>query len=266
MLGAFSAIFVRDARLALLYPLQLVTPWGKIVVAVAGFWYLARLVPSTADQSFVTTPGGYFAYVTVNVAFFSVIMSTLYAFSSGLQRDQSASIIEPSLTTGTTLWRLVAGSALWPVTIGCAEAVWYLVVAVVLFGLRFHVSVISVLLVMIVCIVTVIPFGVLSAAFALRFRQQSPLNVLFGGAAAMLSGLMFPISLLPSVVRTFAWFLPLTHLLSMCRAVLTPGSGNIVLNEASWLTLCTIVALPIAATYFVFVERTIRRHGSLGFQ
>src|SRR6266550_1889950 len=68
----------------------------------------------------------------------------------------------------------------------------------------------------------------------------------------LFSGVFFPLESLPAWARSFAWLLPLTHAVNVCRALtsgtVTPGLAA----ELAWMAILTAAA-------FVVAERWVRR-------
>jgi lipooligosaccharide transport system permease protein len=68
----------------------------------------------------------------------------------------------------------------------------------------------------------------------------------------LFSGVFFPLHTLPLWARSFAWMLPLTHAVSLCRAIASGHPGPLALVNGAYVVSVTVVA-------FVLAERWIRK-------
>lgn len=247
-----GAIFMRDARLALSYPVSFWTQWIGIFVSVSSFWFLAHLVPASAKLGFGGHRAGYFDYVVINVAFFSIQATALNAFSRALRGDQMLGTLEAMLATPTNLAFIILASALWPLAITLVQVAWYLVVGVLLFGLSVsQANLLTAATFLVLMLASTVPIGILSAAATMRFKQPISTSFLVGGAAMFLGGVLFPISLLPAPLRDLSWLLPITHALKGMRAALLSGATLSQLGaDAVWLAVASVVLIPLSLVVF----------------
>jgi len=65
----------------------------------------------------------------------------------------------------------------------------------------------------------------------------------------LFSGVFFPVESLPPWARSFAWLLPLTHAVSLCRTIASGELATIVLVNVAYVVLATGVALALAARW-----------------
>lgn len=257
------AFFERDVRLALAYPYGLVMPFASIVATVAGFAYLSRLVDPHAHLSTAHESLDYFTYVVLNLSFMLLLNGALQAVAGAIRRDQVAGTLEAVLTTPTSLGHMLLGSTLWPVVFAALQAAAYLACGVA-FGLRLHAfNAVVFLLTLLLSMACMVALGALGAAVVIRYKQNSPSSLLVGSAAAMLSGALFPIALMPPVLRDISWMLPLTHALAGFRAALSGASIGSVYGEILWLAGATLIVTPISLAIFARAVRCARRDGSL---
>lgn len=250
------AIALRDARLALAYPMNFWLTWISIAVTVAGFWFVSRLIPPSVHLGFGRSPGSYFDYVVVNIAFFSLQATALQSFPQAIRTDQLRGTLEAVLVTPTPLTLIVLSSGIWAFALTMLQIVWYFTVASLFFGLRLpHANAEIAAVFLLLIITSSVPLGILSAATIMRFKQMVP-NFLVGSAASLLSGVLFPVALFPLPLRIISWLLPITHGLSGVRGALHGASWAAVQGDAIWLCVASIILLPISLFAF---SRAVRR-------
>ena len=235
----------RDIRLALSYPSSVLMPFASIVFTVGGFSLLARIVSPHA-----TFESGrhlnYFTYVVVNLTFMVVINAAVQAVSAAIRRDQTCGTLEPIVATPTSLLEIVIASAAWPMIFAALQAAVYFACGL-LFGIRLG-SVNPALLAEFLLLGTACSaaVGAIAAAFVIAFKQPAPLTIVIGSAATLLTGVLFPVSLLPAPLQVVSWLLPLTHALRGLRAAMTGAAYGSTAPDALWLAGATLLLFPIA--------------------
>jgi ABC-2 type transport system permease protein len=86
-----------------------------------------------------------------------------------------------------------------------------------------------------------------------------------GSLSLFLSGVLYPVAVLPGWLRAIGRLLPLTHALEVLRGALLLGAGPAELGDAMLALLLFAAALaPVGAGVFAYALRRARRDGSLG--
>lgn len=263
MMQRLASFIERDVRLALSLPSTLVTPFLSIAVTVGGFAVLAKIVDPRAP----ITSGGrhvdYFTYVVLNLAFTAVLNAALQSVPAALRRDQVAGTLEPMIGSRAPLLSIVAGSAAWPLIFATLQLVTYLLCARA-FGMQ--VGRVDVPLLAIVTFLGAScmgAIGIAASAAVVAFKQSPPSAVLVGGAATLLAGVLFPVTLLPPALQALSWALPLTHALAGMRAAMTGAQWSAAEADALWLAAATAVLLPAAFAALAWALRYAKTQGSL---
>ncbi len=258
------AVFVRDMKLDLSYPMTFATQWIAIIVGVTGFFYVSKLVHPSRALGFDGRTSTYFTYVIINVAFMVLQTNAVQSFSGVLRRDQTFDMIEPIFATPTTVGLLAFSSGLWKLTVSVTHVIVYLAVATMIFGLNLHGTNVGVLLLFVLLsVVCMSSVGVIGAGMVIYSKQNPPSNFLVGGAASLLAGVVFPIALLPPPLRVVSWLLPITHALSGMRAAVHGAQLSQVAGEALWLVVATVILLPVSLYFFNWSIDRARTDGTL---
>jgi ABC-2 type transport system permease protein len=246
------AFVARDARLALSYQFTFWMQFASVFITVAGFYYMATLVHPSAKLGTSGHPLDYFTYVVVNLAFTLLMTTALQAFSQTLRRDQMAGTLEAIFVTPTSIWLIALASGAWPMLLGILQTFTYFVVAF-LFGLRFtDVDVPALVVFLVLGMACMAALGVYGAAVVVRYKQTPPSTFLVGSAAALLTGVLFPVTLLPRALQFVSWLLPMTHALNGFRAAMTGAPLSAVWSDVIWLAVASIVLAPLSL--FVFAQ------------
>src|SRR5436309_1497900 len=97
------AIFVRDAKLALSYPMWFALQWVGIAASVTSLFFVSKIVPPSGSFSFSGTPTSYFEFAIVNVAFLTFQTAALQSFDNAIRDDQVRGTLEATFVTPTSV-------------------------------------------------------------------------------------------------------------------------------------------------------------------
>lgn len=185
------------------------------------------------------------SYMLASYGAFGVIGPGLFAFGMGLalERDQ-----------GYLKWRMILPSRLrnyFLAKMGVALGFALIIVAGLLIAARFAAgyspSVPQTLLLIVVLALGSLPFSAIGLACGAWLRGSVAPGVLNGVylPAAALSGLWFPLMLLPKLLQQFAWILPPFHLGQLAQSALGRDDGWAIVHIGA-LVLTTLIALWVA--------------------
>jgi ABC-2 type transport system permease protein len=265
MWSKVGAIFVRDARLALSYRMNFWLQWVSIAVSVAGFYFISQLVPPSHHFGFKGRVGTYFEYVIVGLAFVNFQGTALQSFQKSIRGDQMLGTLESILATPTSLPLIILSAGVWAFFLTTLQVACYLTLAAVFFGLDLdHVNLLSAGCFLVLTIACMSPLGVMGAATVMTFKQAGPSNFVMGGAAQLLSGVLFPVSLLPIPLQWVSQALPLTHALRGMRGAVHGASIVQLAPDIIWLGIATLVLLPTSLFIFGRAVERAKMDGTLG--
>ena len=199
---------------------------GRYVARIDGLPYAAFLAP------------GMVAFTAMNSATFE---TTFGSFTRMTEQNTYAAI----LATPCSVADIVAGDILWAAS-KSALSVCFVLLLTALCGLV--ASPLALALVPVGFLVGLM-FGGLGMMVTARAPSYDFFNYYFTlGISVMFlfSGVFFPLDSLPVWARSFAWLLPLTHAVNVCRAL---ASGNVALAVAAdlaWMEIATGAAFVVA--------------------
>jgi ABC-2 type transport system permease protein len=258
------AIFLRDARIALSYPVQFWLTWLGVGVSVATAYLISRLIAPSQNFGFGGHSSSYFDYLVVNLAFVGFQSIGLVTFAKAIRDGQLYGTIEVVLATPTPVSVFVLSAGLWAFTMTAIEATLYLIIAL-FFGLNLHnVNVISALVFIVLAIASMSPFGVLSAAAVMVFKQTGPVEFFMTSMANIFGGVFLPVSKLPLFIQYVSWMLPITHALNGIRGAVNGASLTQLMPDVIWLLVESIVLLPLSLLIFKRAVHVARIDGTLG--
>lgn len=257
------AMFVRDARLALSFPFRFWIQWLSVLISVGSFYFVSQLVPASSRLGVGGHRATYFSYVIVNVAFVGFQSTALASFANSIRGDQLYGTLEAILATPARLAHLVLSAGAWPFAITLLQVALTLALASFA-GLDLgHADPLATLAFLALTLATMSSIGVLSAAAVMLFKQPGPTDLLVGGAASLLGGVLFPIALLPLPLRILSWLMPITHALNGIRGALAGAQLTALAPDALWLTAATAVLLPLSLVVFAYAVARAKFDGTL---
>jgi ABC-2 type transport system permease protein len=239
-------------------------------------------------------------YNIVNALAVTFIAKTVSTFSGGHLTQAELDVIIVYLAIGTAIWTYIAvvfDSVTETVTIErwegtieytfmapisrithmlgiCTFAIihGFLMTAVQLFvmSLFFHMDLSHanwgvVVVLMLVGSVSLIGLGTVSAVLPMLFTERgAQMAYIIRAILLLISGVYYPISVLPDWMQTLAIFSPVTYLLDGLRASIQHGKGLAALWPDIWpLLISGVVLVPFGLYVFSLAERYAKRTGRL---
>jgi ABC-2 type transport system permease protein len=259
LLSLARAFVVRDCLTEITYKATLAIEAVDVIVAVAAFYYLSRIV---GDRH----PAGYdaFAFLLVGLAANSAMSTALTCFAQAVKADQQTGAIKPVLMSPLPAAGIVALGSIYPMARSTLSVGAYLA-AGLFFGLVYRVS--NILLLATVVVASLAAFaaiGMLSAASTLVFKRGDPLLWLFASLSWLLGGVFFPVSLLPRMLQRMSALLPIRYAVNALRAALLGGASfTDVQSDLIVLVAIAVLGLPLSAWLVHAGTMRVKRNGTL---
>ena len=249
-MNAAWAFFLRDLRVAWSYRFSFFFQNASLLFSVLTLRFVSDLLDGSQVQSLQQYGGDYFSFVLIGAGISLLAYPVTKSFAGGVRAAQVTGTFEAMLTTRVSGAAIVVNSALYPVTVACVQLTLMWVIGVALFGA--HLDLVQVPLALVVVAMTVAVLtgiGLLSAAFTIAFKQNEPLTTAFIAASLLVSGIMYPVAVLPSWLRIFSPLLPLTHAADLTRFVFLNGAdrSNAAIHFAALGAFCLVLPLGIWA-------------------
>ena len=257
-----AALFRRDLAVARSYRAAFFLELFETLFAAAGFYFLSRFIESPQLERALPPGTSYFSFALVGLAFFDYLSVALRAFDEGLQDARQNGTLEHLLVTQTSLPVILAGSILYPFVLLSLRTAIYLGWGAALFGFPLGAANwLGAFLVLAASILAFSGLGVLSASYLLVFKRGSPMNWALVGISSVVSGMMYPVSVLPAWLQYLAWTLPPTYVFEGMRALLIDH----VFRADLMVWSLAINALLFIASFAIFLAllRSAKHHGSL---
>jgi ABC-2 type transport system permease protein len=258
------AFLVRDFRDDSSYRIGFLFRVATAVINVAIYYFIASAFGSAAAPYLSSYGGNYFAFVIIGVAFSEYLALGIGAIGESIRQGQTTGTLELMLLSPTRLMVTLLSSSLWSYVFASLRVLVYLIVGAAL-GMRFEqANVAFALFSLALAIVSFNALGLFSASVIILMKRGNALGWALRVSSMVLSGVYYPVDVLPAWLRPLGQALPLTHALELLRRSLLLGEGFAQLwGELLILSGLTIVLLPLGVLACHLAIQVARTDGSL---
>ncbi len=260
-----GAFLKRDFLVAISYKADFVVQLLSILVTVPAAYFISRMVATGRTTLLDRYGGDLFSFVLLGVAFTDYHVLSLRTFNASLRESQLMGTLETILLSPTSIRELLLYSSLWGYLLTTLRFALYLAVGVA-FGLHIgHANAGAALGILALAITVFAAVGVLIAAVTMVVKRGEFLITAVTGASAMLSGVLFPVALLPGWLQAFSHVLPMTAALEGMRLALIQGySARQLGPQFLALAIFAVVLVPLCLIAFGRAIRWTKVAGTMG--
>lgn len=257
---AALAVFERDLRVYVTYRNRLIAEVVSILFTITIFYYVSRLVKV---QQF-PTPADYFSFVVVGIVILRTLFSAYGTFSGTLRQELVAGTFERMVTSPFGPAAGTVAMVLFPFTLAMFISAITIAFAAAVFGVPLHWSTLPLAIPAgLLAVLAFVPFALMIGAGIILFKQTAGAS-LFLVVITLVSGMIFPVDLLPGWIAWAADVQPFTPAVELLRHLIV----DTPLKEAAAVSILkvagfVIVLLPLS---LVAVDRAIeigRRRATL---
>lgn len=259
--GAAFAVLKRDFMIFISYRIRLYAQLMGVAVGVVLFYYVSRLV----SNSRFPTPDDYFAFVVVGLVTLRALMSAFTTTSSTLRQELVAGTFERMATSPFGPVAGIASMLLFPYCLALFTSFATLAFAVVVFGLDLTWSTAPLALpVGILAAMAFAPFALMIASGTILFKQAAAGTGFLVTVISLVSGLWFPVELLPGWIQWVSDVQPFTPAVDLLRYVLvgTPLQHSAGL-EVLKIAVFSVVLIPLSLWCLRGAIQLARRRATL---
>jgi len=247
------------------YKFNFITQFVGIFFSTILFFFVSKLIGNAASPYLTPYGGNYFSFVLIGIAFSSYLSLALSSFSSAISSAQMTGTLEALIVTQTEIPTIIVCSSLYSFILTSFRVVLYLLLGAFVFGVKMSLQGVPIaLLILVLTIISFSSLGIISASFIMVLKKGDPFMWVFTTLSWFLGGVYYPITVLPSWLSKFSYFLPITYAMEGMRLALLQGYSFYQLKfHLGILLLFSIIMLPLSVYSFVFAVRKAKRDGSL---
>jgi len=259
------AFFRRDFAIARGYRTALLLEVLEALFGVATFYYLSQFVNSPSLSKGLPGGASYFAFALVGFAFFDYLGVAMSAFEASIEEARQNRTLEALLVSQTPVPVILLGSATYPFFTLALRTCVYFGWGALLFGFAPHsANWLGALAVLLFSILAFAGLGILSASYNVLFKRGNPAKWIVLGISGLVSGMMYPVSVLPHGLRYVARLIPVTYSLEGMRAALLAGAGwSRLWPSLLALLIFAAILIPLSFAVFAWALRRTRVTGTL---
>ncbi len=255
------ALARRDLLIAASYRLSLLLTFAYGILGLALYFFISRTFGDLSSTDLGAAPS-YFAFAAVGVVVGVLLEATTSSVGYRLREEQTTGTLETLATTPASSIELAVGLVGFPFVFAALQAAVYLGIAVVWMELdAARTSWFGVATVLLVSGIALAPIGILAGAAVLVFKRGQLVSGTLVYLMSLLSGMLFPVSVLPGWVSPLASAFPLRFAFEGTRSALFAGTGWI--DDVLILGVWTLVLWPVSVFMFEWAGGRARRAGSL---
>jgi ABC-2 type transport system permease protein len=260
-----AAFLRRDLIVDLSYRGSLLFTLIGAVFSLWSLYFLGQTFGNTSPLLRISG-GDYFRFALVGVAVSVPLRGGMAGVTGRVRELQLMGGLETLASAPVPAFGSVLLLALYPLLRAVLEGAAMLALGILAFGARLpDANVIGALAGLALGIVAYTGIGILSASFVIIFKRGDPVAWAVDALTFLVSGIFYPVEVLPPVLRSVAVLVPGTHALQALRRSLLQGAGiQDIAGELISLAIFGVVLLPISAVVLKLSLRKAARDGSLG--
>ena len=265
--SASSAAFVRrDFLVAWSYRLSFLTGFLSLIGGALVFYFVGLMVDPASIPPVDGKQVSYLEFAVVGMALGGFLHLGLERVSAALRNEQLMGTLESLLSTPTTPATVQVGSVLFDLIFIPVRMTILLTTLALVFGLGLQVDGVPQALVILIFFMPFVwGLGILAAAITLTFRRGAGMVALAVAGLTLVSGLYFPVDLLPGWLTTVSEANPLAIAAESLReSLLGDANWSTIGADIAILTPLAIVSFLLGMAAFKFALRRERRLGTLG--
>jgi ABC-2 type transport system permease protein len=210
-------------------------------------------------------------FLIVGSALWNVVIGVMSGLVQSILEDRERyRMIKYVVVTPTSLFPFLLGRSLARVIVSFVAVVLTMLVGVVFLGVELRPNLLYLVPATVLGVTAVVALGIFMAGWCLQLRQEAwSYPEAIAGALYLVSGAIFPIDILPTILHPIAYASPTTWWLEASRRGLLGHGSPGVLGGISdgvvmlLLAISTAIAIPLALAAFAWFMRRARQAGLL---
>lgn len=249
---------------ALSYRLNMFFTYTGLIVSIVPLYFISHALQPMMASTIRTESPEYFAFLIVGIVTHSFVNTSVNSLHGSLSGEISSGSFEALVSTPTPLPALLLGMVSQAFSMTSLRAL-VLSIAAIAFGAHVVWSgVLPALLILVLIILSYLPFGILAAALVLAFRATGPFPGGVVTASALLGGVYYPTQVIPAWIVGISKFIPLTYgLRSLRRSLLDGAPLSASAADLSIVAVATVLLMAASLAAFLKALSYAKRSGTL---
>ena len=222
---AILAFVQRDLRVAWSYRFSFLFQNTTVLFSLLSLRFLSSMFDNASVASLDQYGGDYFTFVLLGLSVSVLAYPVIKSFANGVRSAQVTGTLEATMLGRSSPVSVVVAGGVYPLLYSVTQLVVMVTLGAVVFGANVQPSAIGpMVLVLFLTLSSLAGLGLFAAAFVIVFKQREPFSGGFVAASLLISGIMYPTSVLPAWMGAIAPLLPLTHSAELARHLFIGGA------------------------------------------
>lgn len=247
------------------YKIALALSLASSAIGLFRFGFMARFLQEGNAFALIEKYGGNLAgYLITGSAFMGIISLSLNTYQSAIRQEQQMGTLESLLMSKTSIYEIMGLSFLWSALSLLINGA--LIFAVAAFSFKIPLNINGVLTAVILCltVIALSGIGLASAGIILVTKVGDPINWVLTTLSGFVSGVLFPVEIMPYPLQIVAECLPTTHAIKALRlAIIRGATFSAVIPELRFLAITAFITVPFGFVLFYWGFQRARKDGSL---
>jgi ABC-2 type transport system permease protein len=201
-------------------------------------------------QGVVSGTPSYFDFIAPGIIAMTVMMSVMTGLPVAISQEKEIGTMDGMMVAPINRLSIILGKTMGQVARGLIQGVIILVLAVGLFGVTIHGSILLVFGLLLLGIFSFVGLGIVITSFTKDQETAQMLMMTLMFPMMFLSGVFFPIQQMPWYMQSISHFLPLTYAADALRKVMVLGADIPAISPEliiliTFGVVMTAIALPV---------------------
>ena len=266
MINFFFSSFIKDLKIAISYKVQFFSSFLSIFFTLFSLYYLSKMFNVDSQAGSYISNENYFEYIFIGVLSAEITLILISTLSGSIRNMQLIGIFEEYIISGRSELEIIFASYFFPIFRLIIRIIAYITFGTLLFEFELFEQTINYEKVVSFAffITSLIGIALISASAAIIFKGGGFINSIYLGLTSILSGVAFPVNMLPNFLASLANFLPNTHFLYIIRLDSENNFWDAVfIFHFSMLIFCSLIVLFLGILLFNKAIKYSKQNGSL---
>jgi ABC-2 type transport system permease protein len=264
------AFIVRDFKIYWTYRFWVLFDIIDVVILVATYYFVAQIISPARLIAEGYSTGDYFTFAMLGIAFSQYVQNSVHGLTEGVRDEQWTGTIETILSSSTDYKSYLLGASGFRFLYGTIILIGALALGflmggkVILTPATFLTGIVFAALL----VSGHLAIGAMSAGIVMMIKRGDPIAMGFTWLTQLVSGVFYPLGLLPWYLKWLGFALPLTYSLDGLRRTFMNGetlldSSTIQIDLVALLVFL-VVMVPLSLRVFAWAYRRAQKQGTLG--
>ncbi|MGD6810601.1 MAG: ABC transporter permease [Candidatus Bathyarchaeia archaeon] len=202
-------------------------------------------------QGVVEGSSSYFEFIAPGMIMMTVMMSVMTGLPGAITHEREMGTLDGVMVAPINRLSIILGKTIAQLTRGLMQGIIIMILATVLFGVTIQGNILLVIGLLMLGVFSFVGLGVALTSLAKDQETASMILMAIMFPMMFLSGIFFPVKMMPGFMQTISNFLPLTYASDAMRKVMVLGAGvPQIATNLTVLIVFGIVMLAIAVPLF----------------